>query len=160
MAHRLQEKEGRPTFFLDEGLYLGQKDIRELQTAVASVAAACQIVLDYSGIRWDELDRVFLAGSFGTSLDPWSAGVVGLAPPVPVEIVEGVGNAAMAGAAAALASTSIREEAFRIPSRTEYLELSGHPRFNDAFIEAMAFPTLPLSGYSGTSWKRPGIKRS
>ncbi|UCC81837.1 MAG: DUF4445 domain-containing protein [Gemmatimonadota bacterium] len=142
LADRLEEIEGARAFRLAEGIYIGQRDIRELQSAIAAVAAAVRIVLGHEKVEPHELADVYLAGSFGAALDPRSARSLGLVPPVSENAVRGVGNAAIEGAKAALLSFREREVAFQIPFHTEYLELSGHPDFNDTFMAAMTFPDL------------------
>ena len=63
-----------------------------------------------------------------------------MVPDIPLERVHAVGNAAMEGALAALISHRERRAAFQVPRYAEYVELSGHPGFNDAFLEGMVFP--------------------
>lgn len=140
LAHHLEKVEGTQAFRISEGIYLEQRDIRELQSAIAAVRSAVRIVLEHAELEGEELGRVFLAGSFGGSLNPQSAQVVGLVPSLPEERIHGVGNAALEGSKAALVSLAERQASFQIPDAVEYLELSGHPGFNDAFLEALTFP--------------------
>ncbi len=63
-------------------------------------------------------------------------------PPVPVGRIRSVGNAAGEGAKLALLSYRERAAAEAMPSRVEYLELSGRPDFNDLFLAALGFPPL------------------
>ncbi len=142
LVDRLEEIDGAQAFRLADGIYIGQRDIRELQSAIAAVAAAVRIVLDHEKVEPHELADVFLAGSFGAALDPGSARSLGLVPPVSESVVRSVGNAAIEGAKAALVSFREREVAFQIPFHTEYLELSARPDFNDTFMAAMTFPDL------------------
>ncbi len=130
------------SFRLAEGLYLDQRDIRELQAALAAVSSAVGIVLEVGEVAPEELAHVFLAGSFGSALDPTRAARVGLVPAVEPGVVEGVGNAALEGARAALLSFREREAAFLVPAHVDYVELSGHPRFNDLFLNGMSFPAV------------------
>ncbi len=146
LADRLEEIDGARAFRLADGIYIGQRDIRELQSAIAAVAAAIRIVLGHEKVEPHELADVYLAGSFGAALDPPSARSLGLVPPVPENVVRSIGNAAIEGAKAALLSFREREAAFQIPYHTEYLELSAHPDFNDTFMAAMTFPDLEGSG--------------
>jgi uncharacterized 2Fe-2S/4Fe-4S cluster protein (DUF4445 family) len=82
LTDRLEEMDGARAFRLADGIYIGQRDIRELQSAVAAVAAAVRIVLGHEGVEPHELVDVFLAGSFGAALDPGSVRSLGLVPPV------------------------------------------------------------------------------
>ncbi|MCG6987467.1 MAG: ASKHA domain-containing protein [Gemmatimonadetes bacterium] len=140
LSHRLATVGSRRSFRVTGEIVVSQGDIRELQAAVAAVAAAVRIVLHHAELRPEDLADVFLAGSFGAALDPTSARALGLVPEVDPSVVRSVGNAALEGARAALLSFREREAAFQIPDHAEYVELSGHPLFNDAFLEAMAFP--------------------
>src|SRR5262249_52691804 len=88
------------------------------------------------------LREVMLAGSFGTYINPRSARVVGLVPPVPVDRIKAVGNTAGEGAKMALMSFREREVAFELPSFVEYVELSGAADFNERFVRNLAFPPL------------------
>ncbi|MGD2216758.1 MAG: ASKHA domain-containing protein [Gemmatimonadales bacterium] len=146
LVERLEQADGAWAFRLTNGIHIGQHDIRELQSAIAAVAAAVRIVLEHEKVEPHELAGVCLAGSFGAALDPGSARSLGLVPPVSINAVRSVGNAAIEGAKAALISFREREVAFQIPFHTEYVELSGHPDFNDTFMTAMKFPDLEGSG--------------
>ncbi len=142
LADRLVEIDGARAFRLADGIYIGQHDIRELQSAIAAVAAAVRIVLGHEKVEPHELADVYLAGSFGAALDPRSARSLGLVPAVSVNVVRSAGNAAIEGAKAALISFREREVAFQIPFHTEYVELSAHPDFNHAFMALLTFPDL------------------
>jgi uncharacterized 2Fe-2S/4Fe-4S cluster protein (DUF4445 family) len=100
------------------------------------------VAMSEMGLEAGDLEEVMLAGSFGTYINPESARVVGLVPPVPVERIKAVGNTASEGAKMALMSFREREIAFEIPAFVEYVELSGAEDFNDRFIRNLAFPAL------------------
>ena len=145
LADRLGTVDGARAFRIADDVYIGQRGIRELQSAIAAVAAAVRIVMEEEGLAPEDIVEVFLAGSFGAALDPAAARTAGLVPPVSENIVRSVGNAAIEGAKAALISFRERQIAFQIPSRAEYVELSAHPKFNDMFLASMTFPSLEAS---------------
>jgi uncharacterized 2Fe-2S/4Fe-4S cluster protein (DUF4445 family) len=130
-------------------IILTQKDIRALQYAKAAVASGTRLLLAHFGLAPCDIEEVLLAGAFGSSIDPESARTIGLVPPVCLERIVPVGNAALAGARIALLSGEEREAANQIPNRVEYLELSAQPEFNDLFLEALAFPST-APGPEGT----------
>jgi len=142
LAPRLVEEEGVRGFRLAEGITLTQRDIRELQSAKGAIATGIGALMELMGVTADDLHQVLLAGSFGTYIDPQSARVIGLVPPVPVERITAAGNAAGEGAKMALLSFREREMAFDLLRRVEYVELSGRPGFNEAFIGSVGFPDL------------------
>ena len=142
LAARLIEVEGSRAFSLADGVYLTQRDIRELQFAKGSIATGTEILMRILGITAADLDQVLLGGSFGTYLNPQSARIIGLVPPLALSRIASVGNTAGEGAKMALLSFRERQVAGDLPSRVEYVELSGRTDFNDAFIEQLAFPDL------------------
>ena len=146
LRERLIDVDGMRAFLLADGVYLTQRDIRELQFAKGSIATGIKVLMDILGVRAEELDEVLLSGSFGSYLNPESAKVIGLVPAVDVDRIIAVGNSAGEGAKIALLSYRERQVAFELPSRIEYVELSGRPDFNDAFISVLAFPELEKVG--------------
>jgi len=146
LADRLIEVEGVRAFLLAEGVYLSQRDVRELQFAKGSIATGIKILMNILGVAAADLDEVYLGGSFGSYLNPESAKIIGLVPDVDVDKIVAVGNSAGEGAKIALLSYRERQVAFELPSRIEYVELSGRSDFNDAFVEVLRFPDLELVG--------------
>ena len=142
LASRLIEVDGVRAFLLADGVYLTQRDVRELQFAKGSIATGIKVLMDILGVTTAELDEVLLGGSFGSYLNPESAKVIGLVPPVDVDRIIAVGNSAGEGAKIALLSYRERQVAFELPARIEYVELSGRTDFNDAFVSVLAFPKL------------------
>ena len=142
LADRLIDVEGVRAFLLADGVYLTQRDVRELQFAKGSIATGIKVLMDILGVSPGDVDEVFLGGSFGSYLNPESAKIIGLVPPVDVDRIIAVGNSAGEGAKIALLSYRERQVAFELPSRIEYVELSGRSDFNDSFISVLGFPQL------------------
>jgi uncharacterized 2Fe-2S/4Fe-4S cluster protein (DUF4445 family) len=142
LADRLVLRDGVRAFALTEDVVLTQLDVRELQSAKGAIATGIEVAMDVLGVAAADLEEVLLAGSFGTYIAPASARIIGLVPPVPVERVTAVGNAASEGAKMALLSFRERELAFELPNVVEYVELSGAADFNERFIRNLAFPAL------------------
>ncbi len=146
LQERLIDVDGMRAFLLAEGVYLTQRDIRELQFAKGSIATGIKVLMDILGVTVDDLDEVLLGGSFGSYLNPESARIIGLVPPVDVDRIIAVGNSAGEGAKIALLSYRERQVAFELPARIEYVELSGRSDFNDSFISVLGFPELESVG--------------
>jgi uncharacterized 2Fe-2S/4Fe-4S cluster protein (DUF4445 family) len=146
LQERLIDVDGMRAFLLAEGVYLTQRDIRELQFAKGSIATGIKVLMDILGVTVDDLDQVLLGGSFGSYLNPESARIIGLVPPVDVDRIIAVGNSAGEGAKIALLSYRERQVAFELPARIEYVELSGRSDFNDSFISVLGFPELESVG--------------
>jgi len=123
---------------LEEDIVLTQKDIREVQMAKAAFRVGAQILMQQKGVK--QVEKVVLAGAFGSYLNPESAVAIGMVPLDNPEKVISVGNAAGRGACLALLSKSKRAEAANMASRVNYLELTLQPDFNTAFVKEIAFP--------------------
>lgn len=117
-----------------------QEDIRELQLAKGAIAAGIEILIKEMGVNQEQITQVFLAGAFGSCINPVSAKAIGLIPNLPLGRAETVGNAAGAGAQLALLSSSARKQAAKIAKDVEYIELSARSDFQEAFLAAMYFP--------------------
>jgi uncharacterized 2Fe-2S/4Fe-4S cluster protein (DUF4445 family) len=142
LSDRLITIDGVRAFLLAENVYLSQRDVRELQFGKGSIATGIKVLMDVMGMTVADLDEVLLGGSFGSYLNPESAKIIGLVPPVDVDRILSVGNTAGEGAKMSLLSFRERQIAFELPDKIEYVELSGRADFNDSFISVLAFPEL------------------
>ncbi len=91
---------------------------------------------------------MLIAGAFGNFLRKTSALAIGLVPAVDPERVRFVGNAAGAGARLALVDRAAWERAERVSQTAEYVELAGHPDYEQAFCDAIPFPAPSPAGPS------------
>jgi uncharacterized 2Fe-2S/4Fe-4S cluster protein (DUF4445 family) len=142
LSDRLITIDGVRAFLLAENVYLSQRDVRELQFGKGSIATGIKVLMDVMGVKASDLDEVLLGGSFGSYLNPESAKIIGLVPPVDVDRILSVGNTAGEGAKMSLLSFRERQVAFELPEKIEYIELSGRADFNDSFISVLQFPEL------------------
>jgi uncharacterized 2Fe-2S/4Fe-4S cluster protein (DUF4445 family) len=142
LSDRLITVDGVRAFLLAENVYLSQRDVRELQFGKGSIATGIKVLMDVMGITTADLDEVLLGGSFGSYLNPESAKIIGLVPPVDVDRILSVGNTAGEGAKMSLLSFRERQIAFELPDKIEYVELSGRSDFNDSFISVLQFAEL------------------
>lgn len=142
LAGNLVMREDVKAFSLFGEVVLTQADVRALQFAKGAISTGIETAMRALDLGAEDLDEVMLAGSFGSYINPESARVIGLVPPVPVERIKAVGNTASEGAKMALMSFREREVAWEIPSIVEYIELSAIEDFNDRFIGNLGFPPL------------------
>jgi uncharacterized 2Fe-2S/4Fe-4S cluster protein (DUF4445 family) len=124
----------------DGGVFLGQRDVRELQFAKAAIATGWRLLCETLGIDPSEIQQVLLAGSFGSYLSPGSAVRIGLVPRLPVTRIVSAGNVAGEGAKMVLLSVRERQAARALLDSIEYVELSDRGDFNDRFVTELAFP--------------------
>ena len=139
LAARLFRVDKLLAFRLSDGVYITQKDIRELQLAKGAIRTGIDLMLDLAGLKPEDLAHIRLAGNFGSGVDIRKTIRLGLIPGVPVEKVDVVGNAALRGAALALVSREYRERAVRVHRRCKFLELAARPDFQTRFASSMFF---------------------
>jgi uncharacterized 2Fe-2S/4Fe-4S cluster protein (DUF4445 family) len=123
----------------DREIRVIQKDVREIQLAKGAIRTGVEILLSEAGLVAEDLERVYLAGAFGTYLDVRSAVRVGMLPDLPIDRYDQVGNAAGAGARRMLLSREYRCAAEEVARRAEYIELAVHPDFEETFVRSMSF---------------------
>ena len=102
------------------------------------------VTLDWANITLQEIDRVLLAGAFGNYIWKESAVGIGLLPPMPLEEIMTIGNAAGDGAKMALLSTVERARADSLAKRAEHVELSTRKEFQEEFIKGLDFNHVRL----------------
>lgn len=116
-----------------------RKDINEIQLAKGAIRAGIEILLDEAGLTAEDLDRIIVAGAFGTYLDVRSAIRIGMLPDISLDRFSQIGNAAGMGAKQMLVSAARRREASRIAQREQYIELSTHQRFSKIYMKCLSF---------------------
>jgi uncharacterized 2Fe-2S/4Fe-4S cluster protein (DUF4445 family) len=157
-SNRLIEISGERAFILarndetstGDPVVVTQKDIGEVQLAKAAIHAGCSVLLRRVGVKATDLRHLYIAGSFGNYVNPTSAKLLGLIPEVPTEIIEFVGNTAIAGAKMCLTSAEMREEAKAIGEEVRYIELGADPSFSKDFAASMYLPHQDASLYPET----------
>ena len=125
---------------IDKDIVVTQKDIRQIQLAKGALYAGCKLMVKRMGL--EKVDRVKIAGAFGTHVDREKALIMGLFPDCEIEMIQGVGNAAGDGCRAALLNVKKRVEANWCSRNVEYIELTVEKNFQQEFMEAMQLPHM------------------
>ena len=121
-------------------IVLTEVDLDNLIRAKAAIYAGCKTLLDSVGLRFDDLERVIIAGGFGHSIDLEKAQTIGLLPDVPVEKFLFVGNGSLLGARLLSFSRELLKQTERIAKTMTNIELANNPGFMDEFIAALFIP--------------------
>jgi uncharacterized 2Fe-2S/4Fe-4S cluster protein (DUF4445 family) len=120
-------------------IYLSQADIRQFQLAKGAIRTGLELLMKRLAITPADLDTVYLAGAFGTYLNPADAIFLGLLPEVPLDRIKPVGNTAGMGAIISILSQSAMERLSSLTGTIEHIELADDPGFLDVFTESMLF---------------------
>jgi uncharacterized 2Fe-2S/4Fe-4S cluster protein (DUF4445 family) len=138
-----------PSGYLEEdweignsGIFITAEDVRQVQLAKAAICAGIETLADTCGVGCDQIEKVYLAGGFGSYLRPESCGKIGMIPEVLVDKIQVIGNGAGIGASMILQSTECLSHAERIAADAESVELSASEVFMDKYMERMFFGDL------------------
>jgi uncharacterized 2Fe-2S/4Fe-4S cluster protein (DUF4445 family) len=121
-------------------IVLTQQDIEEVKLAKGAIYAGISILTRRLSIDSEDITRLFLAGAFGTYVDPFSARAIGMYPDIALGRISFVGNTAGAGARMALLSKDRWAEAQRIAETMEYVELAADKDFQKTFTDSLYIP--------------------
>ena len=123
-------------------IVLTQRDIRAIQLAKAAIYAALLTLVRIARIDLNDLERVFIAGAFGTHLDIFSAQVLGMLPDIPKDRFSFIGNGSVVGASMLLLSKEMNEKAASITKKVRSIELNTVKEFQSEFIKATHIPHI------------------
>ncbi len=141
ISPRIQQDGRTFSYLIQTGepeIRITQNDIRAIQLAKAALYAGARLLMDKMGV--DHVDRITLAGAFGSHIDVKYAMILGLIPDCDLDKVGSAGNAAGTGARIALLNRKARREIENVVQRIEKVETAVEPRFQEHFVKAMAIP--------------------
>lgn len=141
VAARVRESDGVLRFEVVSGVSLTQHDVRQVQLAVGAVAAGLGALLDEVGVRPADVERVVIAGGFGSHVEAAALARIGIIPREWVDRTTFVGNTALAGTVAALLSTTARRRAAALARHVRTVDLATRPDFQTRFISGLNFPS-------------------
>jgi uncharacterized 2Fe-2S/4Fe-4S cluster protein (DUF4445 family) len=121
-------------------LTISQADLDSLIRSKAAMYTILRTITASVGMTLTELDTFYVAGTFGSFINPSSAICIGMLPDLPLERYKALGNSALGGAAMALASHKSLKEIDGIRNRITYLELNVNQEFMNRFSAAKFLP--------------------
>lgn len=131
LAEAEQTSTGQP-------IVVTQSDVRAIQLGKAALYAGVKLLMQERGVT--AVDRIVLAGAFGSYIDPKHAMVLGLIPDCELSRVVAVGNAAGDGARIALLNKHARQEAARLAKNNVHVQTAVAANFQAEFVGAIGIP--------------------
>ncbi|MBD3344765.1 MAG: DUF4445 domain-containing protein [Chitinivibrionales bacterium] len=155
-TERIRSKEGIQRYVLvppgessrEEGVFITEVDIENIITAKAAIYAAIHIITSRLDLSCSDIDRFYIAGSFGRYLDIGNAVAIGLLPPVALEKVRFAGNTSLKGASMAALSIEAWEAIRAIAEKTTYYDLMGADDYVEEFQKAMFLPHTDIEVFA------------
>lgn len=136
---RLTKVDGKAAFEVAEGIFLTQKDIRQVQLAKGAVRAGIEFLMNSKNVEADEVDKIQIAGSFGYHLRAKSLINIGLLPNEFAGKIDFVGNTSKSGGHALLLNKKYRSEMEKLVKEIEVIELSNGENFEKIFVKSLSF---------------------
>jgi uncharacterized 2Fe-2S/4Fe-4S cluster protein (DUF4445 family) len=123
---------------------ISETEIESIIRAKAAVYAAAALMLRRLGLSFEDVQTIFIAGSFGRALDLGQAITVGMLPDLPSSRFRYLGNASLLGSTMALVSPAHRRRQLELAERMTYLELSTDQAYMDQYTAALFLPHTDL----------------
>ena len=125
-----------------QALVITQTDIDNIMRSKGAIFAAIKSLIDYAGLTFGQLNKIYVAGGFGNYLNIDKAVGIGLLPDIPRERIEFIGNSSLMGVRMALVSSYAFEKAISISQEITNIELAHFAPFADEYTAALYLPHI------------------
>lgn len=139
LAARLVPLDSKTVFRLAEGVYLTQKDVRQIQLAKGAVRAGVEYLMQSVGVTAGDVDEVLIAGSFGYHLRAKSLINIGLLPKEFDGKIRFIGNTSRTGGEIFLLDRKSREDMLQVTREVNVIELANYKDFDRLFVKCLNF---------------------
>jgi uncharacterized 2Fe-2S/4Fe-4S cluster protein (DUF4445 family) len=129
-----------PDTAIGEDIVITEADIDNLIRAKAAMFAGCWTLLESVDLKPEDLDRVMIAGAFGSYINVENAITIGLLPELPLNRFHFVGNGSLLGARLISLSNEMLDDAERVAKMMTNFELSENRAFMDHYMAALFLP--------------------
>jgi len=151
-SERLREKDGVYEYVLafsgkaqiDRDIVITENDIGNLIRAKGAIYSGYQTLLHEVGLKIKDLDRIFLAGGFGSRIDLEMAMTIGLLPEIDPDRITYIGNGSLMGARMCCLTNRIRKDVADLLKKMTNFELSETPSYMGRYIAALFLPHTDL----------------
>lgn len=143
--------DGRP-------LYVSQSDIKNLIRSKGAMFTILNVVVQSVGIGFEGIERFYVAGAFGSCIDPQRAVTIGMLPDIPLDRFRSLGNAAGDGAVEVLQWRKGRQEVEAIRERITYLEMNVRGDFMNQLTGALFLPHTNLGRFPSVAKRLSSLR--
>jgi uncharacterized 2Fe-2S/4Fe-4S cluster protein (DUF4445 family) len=153
---RLTDEDGIPAFDLvdagDSGtgrpIRLSQVDLNSLTSAKAAMYTILEVIVSQTaGLSFSDLERFYVAGTFGSFINPASAITIGMLPDIPKDRFQVLGNTSLKGAEQLLIDPAAFDRVMAIRETITYIELNVNQQFMNLFSGAKFYPHTDTSRF-------------
>jgi uncharacterized 2Fe-2S/4Fe-4S cluster protein (DUF4445 family) len=132
---------------IEREITITEIDIENLIRAKGAIYSGCMTLLAEVGMGMQDIQRIILAGGFGSYVDLEKAMVIGLLPEIDPEKVTFIGNSSLLGAKMSSLSNHIRRHVVEVTRSMTSFELSETPSYMHNYIAALFLPHTDLDQF-------------
>ncbi len=132
---------------IDRDVTLTEIDIENLIRAKGAIYSGCMTLLTEVGMNLQEIERIILAGGFGSYVDLEKAMVIGLLPEMDPAKVTFIGNGSLMGARMSSLTNRIRRDVVEVIRKMTNFELSDTASYMDNYIAALFLPHTDIEQF-------------
>lgn len=132
---------------LDNDITVNEVDIDNFIRAKGAIYSGASVLLESLGMDFSVIDKVYIAGGIGNSLNIENAITIGLLPDVDRDKFQYIGNSSLVGAYLALISKDAKNKLEEISNQMTYVELSVYPGYMDEFVSACFLPHTNIEDF-------------
>lgn len=134
-------------FDIENDITITEVDIDSFIRAKGAVYSGASTLITSLGMDFSVIDKVYIAGGIGNSLDIEKSIVIGLLPDIDREKFMYIGNSSLMGCYLTLMSEDARHKLEEIGALMTYVELSVYPSYMDEFISACFLPHTDIENF-------------
>lgn len=132
---------------LERDIVLTEPDLDNLIRAKGAIYSGCMTLLEEVGLTMDMVERIILAGGFGSYIDLEKAMTIGLLPEIDPERVTFIGNGSLMGARMSSLTNRIRQDVVSVTHKMTNFELSETLSYMDNYVAAMFLPHTEIEKF-------------
>lgn len=121
-------------------IVITQQDMEYIMDSKAAVCGAISVLMKKYRIGLEAVHAVYLAGAFGTYVNPAILMEFGIIPAFPQAVFHQIGNGSLSGAYATLLSLEQRKTAEDIAKKMVYIDLLTDMDFTEEYTAALYIP--------------------
>jgi len=132
---------------IDRDVVLSEPDIDNLIRAKGAIYSGCMTLLEEVGLTVHDLQRVILAGGFGSYVDLEKAITIGLLPEMDLDKIIFIGNGSLLGAKMSCLTNRIRRDVVEVTKKMTNFELSETASYMENYIAALFLPHTDMNNF-------------
>jgi uncharacterized 2Fe-2S/4Fe-4S cluster protein (DUF4445 family) len=127
---------------------LSQVDLNSLTSAKAAMYTILEVIVSQTaGLSFSDLAKFYVAGTFGSFINPDAAITIGMLPDIPTDRFQVLGNTSLKGAEQVLTDPDAFDRVMAIRETITYIELNVNQGFMNLFSGAKFYPHTDTSRF-------------